>query len=234
MDALMSTIESIAVLVGGLAVRAGLLLVVLAALSVPVMLLVTGMRGVDAVRRRLLGVVRMGGFFWSDQVFYAKGHTWVRRAGRTGVQVGLDDLAQRLFATPTGVSLPDPGAVVQAGRPMGELRTMGRRAALVSPVSGTVTRVNRAAVEDPSLIHRDPYARGWLVAVRPSDDSYERLPRGEAARTWLRNEGNRLSMFFEVQLGAVAADGGEFMAPPPTMLSDEQWAVLKRDFLDNE
>ena len=39
--------------------------------------------------------------------------------------------------------------------------------------------------------------------------------------------------FFEVQLGAAAADGGEFITPPPTMLSDEQWAELTREFLAN-
>ena len=233
MDTLMSAIESIAVLTAGLAVRAGILLVVLAVLSVPVMLLLTGMRGVEAVRRRLLGVMRIGGFSWSDQVFYAPGHTWVRRIGRSKVSVGLDDLAQRLFATPTGVKLPEPGTAVRALQPMGELRTMGRRAALVSPVSGIVTRVNRAVVEDPSLVHRDPYARGWLVNITPSDDTFEKLPRGEAARTWLRDEGNRLSRFFEVQLGAAAADGGEFITPPPAMLTDEQWATLTREFLAN-
>lgn len=233
MDTLMSAVESIAVLAAGLAVRVGLLLVVLAVLSVPVMLLLGAMGGVAAVRRRLLGVMRLGGFTWSDKVHYAPGHTWVRRIGRNRVQVGLDDLAQRLFATPTGITLPGPGTVVRANEPMGELRTMGRRAALVAPVSGTVAQVNRSAQEDPSLVHRDPYARGWLLTIVPSDAAFERLPRGEAARTWLGNEGNRLSRFFEDQLGVAAADGGEFIAPPPTMLSDDQWSRLTREFLAN-
>ncbi len=233
MDALMSGIESIAVLAAGLAVRAALLLLVLAVLSIPVMLVLTGMRGVDAVRRRLLGVMRLGGFSWSDQAFYAPGHTWVRRTGRSRVQVGVDDLAQRLFPTPTGLRLPEPGTVVHARQPLAEVRTMGRRAVLASPVDGVVTAVNRAVVSDPSLLHRDPYARGWLVAVTPSSDDFEKLPRGEAARTWLRSEGNRLSRFFELQLGAAAADGGEFVMPPPTMLTDEQWDALREQFLDN-
>jgi glycine cleavage system H protein len=233
MDTLMSAVESITVLAAGLAIRAGLLLVVLAVLSVPVMLLLTGVRGVDAVRRRLLGVMRIGGLSWSNQAFYAPGHTWIRRTGRNRVELGLDDLAQRLFPTPTGLRLPQPGTKVQAHQPMGEVRTMGRRAALVSPVNGVVTTINRAVVENPSLVHRDPYARGWLMTITPSDDAYEQLPRGEAAKTWLRSEGHRLSRFFEVQLGAAAADGGEFVTPPPTMLSDQQWATLTREFLAN-
>lgn len=233
MDTLMSAVESVAVLAAGLAVRVGILLAVLAVLSVPVMLVLGAMGGVSAVRRRLLGVMRLGGFTWSDQVHYAPGHTWIRRTGRHRVQVGLDDLAQRLFATPTGIRLPEPGTVVRAQQPMGELRTMGRRAALVAPVSGTVAQINRAAQDDPSLVHRDPYARGWLLTIVPSDSGFESLPRGEAARKWLREEGTRLSRFFEVQLGVAAADGGEFVAPPPAMLSEEQWTMLTREFLAN-
>jgi len=233
MDTLMSAVESIGVLVAGLAVRVGLLLVVLAVLSVPVMLVLGAMGGVAAVRRRLLGVMRLGGFTWSDRVHYSPGHTWVRRTGRNRVQVGLDDLAQRLFATPTGITLPGPGTVVRANERMGEIRTMGRRAELVAPVSGTVAHVNRSAQEDPSLVHRDPYTRGWLLTIVPTDAAFEQLPRGEAARSWLRDEGTRLSRFFEDQLGVAAADGGEFVAPPPTMLSDEQWSRLTREFLAN-
>ena len=87
MDTLMSAIESIAVLVAGLAIRMGLLLVVLAVLSIPVMLFLAGVRGVDALRRRLAGVMRVGHLFWSDNVYYAPGHTWVaadRPAARAG------------------------------------------------------------------------------------------------------------------------------------------------------
>jgi glycine cleavage system H lipoate-binding protein len=234
METFFSAIESIAVLAAGLAVRAGILLAVLAVLSIPVMLFLGGVRGVDAVRRRLLGVMRLDGFSWSDQAFYAPGHTWVRRTGRSRVVVGVDDLVQRLFPTPSGVQLPKPGTLVRANEPMAEVRTMGRRATLMAPVTGIVTAVNRAVTEDPSLFHRDPYARGWLLSITPSDRGFETLPRGEQARTWLRNEGNRLSRFFEVQLGVAAADGGEFITPPPTMLSDDQWTTLTREFLAND
>ena len=53
MDTLFTALESGAVLVAGLAIRMGLLLVVLAALAVPVFVFLTGMKGVDAVRRRM-------------------------------------------------------------------------------------------------------------------------------------------------------------------------------------
>jgi glycine cleavage system H protein len=233
MDTLMSALESGTVLIAGLAIRMGLLLLVLAALSIPVYLFLAGSRVFDAVRRRIGGVVKVGHLFWSDNVYYGPGHTWARRTGARKVVVGIDDLAQRLFSAPTGVKLPAPGTVVRAGDPVGEIRTPGRRAAIVSPVAGTVTRVNEAVREDASLLHRDPYARGWLFAVTPADAAFEKLPTGDKARNWLWDEGNRLARFYETQLGAAAADGGEYVAHPPELLRDEQWHQLTKDFLAN-
>ena len=233
MDTLLSILESAAVLAAGLTVRVVLLLVVLAALSVPVVLFLTGMKGVDAIRRRLVGVMRVGRLFWSDQVYYAPGHTWIRSMSRQRVLVGIDDLAQRLFAAPMGLKLPQPGTVVREGQPIAEVRTAGRRAAIVSPISGVITRVNEAVREDASLIHRDPYSRGWLFAVNPSNSAFQKLPVGQTARAWLSNEEDRLSRFYEARLGVAAADGGDFIDHPPALLTDEQWQALTHEFLAN-
>ena len=233
MDTLFTALESGAVLIAGLAIRMGLLLVVLAALSVPVFLYLTGMKGVDAVRRRMQGIIRIGHLFWSDSVYYAPGHTWVRPAGRQRVRVGFDDLAQRLFQAPMGLTMAAVGTVVRAGEPVGEVRTARRRAHIVSPVSGTITRINHGVREDASLLHRDPYARGWLFALAPSDSAYEKLPTGASAKNWLRDEEHRLSRFFEAKLGAAAADGGEYVTHPPELLEEEQWRELAREFLQN-
>jgi len=231
MDTLLGALESAAVLVAGLAVRAGLLLIVLAVLSVPVFLFLTGMKGVDAIRRRLMGIMRVGRLFWSDQVYYAPSHAWVRPTARQRVTVGLDDLAQRLFASPIGIKLPLPGTEVRSGQPVAEIRSAGRRVSIVSPVSGTVTRVNEALRDDASLLHREPYARGWLFAMNTADAAYEKLPAGPTAMAWLSNEGQRLSRFYEKQLGVAAADGGNYVEHPPTLLSDRQWEELTHEFL---
>jgi len=233
MDTFLSVLESTAVLLAGLTVRIGLLLIVLAALSVPVFLLLTGMKGVAAIRRRLDGVMRVGRLFWSDQVYYSPGHTWLRPVSRQRVVVGIDDLAQRLFAAPFGMKLPQPGTQVRAGEPIAEVRTAGRRAAIVSPVSGVITRVNEAVREDASLVHRDPYSRGWLFSVRPSDTAFQQLPSGRTAKAWLSGEERRLSAFYETQLGVAAADGGDYVERPPALLTDDQWQALTREFLAN-
>jgi glycine cleavage system H protein len=43
---------------------------------------------------------------------------------------------------------------------------------LYAPVSGEVVEVNAALESDPAAVNRDPYAEGWMIALRvknPSD-----------------------------------------------------------------
>ena len=39
---------------------------------------------------------------------------------------------------------------------------------LYSPVTGVVTDVNQALIDDPSLVNKDPYGAGWMVKVELS------------------------------------------------------------------
>ncbi len=233
MDTIYYVLESIGVFIAGITIRFGLLLLVLAVLSIPVFFYLSGMKGFEALRRRSLGVVRVGGLFWRDRIFYAPGHTWLRRTGLRRVTVGLDDLAQRIFPGLSGISVAAPGTVVRAGDRVGVIRNSGRQAAIIAPISGTISAVNQGVRLDPGLLHRDPYERGWLFAMIPADASLDRYRTGDVARTWMRDEGSRLSRFFETSLGVAAADGGEFVVPPPTLLRDEDWARLTREFLAN-
>ena len=78
----------------------------------------------------------------------------------------------------------------------------GRRGAQIpSPVEGKVVAINRRLLRNPSLIHNDPYANGWLYAVEPTDAGYTRLPYGEPSRTWFAGESQRFSTFIEHELG---------------------------------
>jgi hypothetical protein len=80
-------------------------------------------------------------------------------------------------------------------------------------------------------------ARGRAIGLTRVDglywrpDFYMRLLYGERARSWLREEGARLAQFLETELGVAAADGGEFLFPAPSFLSDAQWEALTGAFL---
>jgi glycine cleavage system H protein len=231
MDAIIGTLQAIGIFFVGLVARLGLVLAVAAVLLMPVLLAVAGARGLESLRLRLRGLRPAGGgFTWRKGIYYAPGHTWLEPEGAR-LKVGLDDLAQRILPWALAVELPRPGAAVKAGEPVASISCGGQEVYVEAPVDGTVVAVNPAVARDPSLVKREAYTRGWLFALEPADERWLSLPTGEPARRWLASEGARLGRFFEQRLGIAAADGGEFVAPPPSLLGEEHWKALTLAFL---
>jgi glycine cleavage system H protein len=231
MESMVSGLQMLAVVVGGAIARVALLVLGAAVLALPIALGIQAVKAVTKLRARAWGLTDVGGIAWMPASAYAPGHTWVRRAGRKRLRVGLDDLAQRVLSGASRVELPELGARVREGEVAAVVRCGSRRGEIRAPVDGIVRAVNRAVERDPSLIHREPYARGWLYAIAPIDGGRARLLRGDAARSWLGAEKTRFAHFLEGAVGIAAADGGDLVAPPPSLLSDEQWSTMTRTFL---
>lgn len=230
MDAILGILENIGVFAAGLIARLGLVLAVLAALALPFALWAGAVRAVRWARRRLSGLKPAGKLVFDPALHYAPGHTWLRPEGRR-LKVGIDDLAQRILPWAVSVRLPQPGTHVRAGATAAVISCGDREARIASPVDGTVTSVNTAVARDPALVKKEAYQRGWLFAVEPSDAGWRQFPTGNEARAWLCGEEERLEHRLELQLGAAAADGGEWIAPPHTFLSRDEWQVMVRSIL---
>ena len=213
MHALISFMESIGILLAGLVVRFGILVAVLLVLTVVFLVGLGIVRLVASLRRGVLGLGTADGLSWKRKGYYAPGHTWVETAGTRGVRVGFDDLAQKVLGHLTALTLPAPGTKVKEGQALTQVACGERHAVIPSPITGTVVAINDAVLRDPACVHRDPYRRGWLVAIDPANTAYTRLLWGEPARQWLSGESARLSRFVEQQLQLHAADGGELAAP---------------------
>lgn len=147
------------------------------------------------------------------------------------VRLGFDDLGQKVLSHITALTLPAPGTKLKEGQTLTQVACGDRHASIPAPVAGTVVALNDAVIRNPQLVHRDPYRRGWLLALKPENTAYIRLPWGDAARTWLREESGRLSRFMEQQLQLHAADGGELTGPGASFLDANQWRDMVRDFL---
>lgn len=95
---------------------------------------------------------------------YTKEHEWAREQdGR--VIVGITDYAQDQLGDVVFVGLPEPGAQVEAGKPLGEVESTKSVSDVYSPVSGTVLECNGELESTPELINSDPYGKGWLVTI---------------------------------------------------------------------
>lgn len=100
---------------------------------------------------------------------YTAEHEWVDDAV-SPVRVGVTSVATEALGDVVFVELPEVGSEVTAGETCGEIESTKSVSDLYAPVSGTVTEINQAAVDDPSLINSDPYGAGWLFTVDATDD----------------------------------------------------------------
>jgi glycine cleavage system H protein len=96
---------------------------------------------------------------------YAKSHEWVRFSGETAT-VGITDHAQHELTDVVFVELPEVGRKVKAGEACAVVESVKTASDIYSPVSGEVTEINKAVVDNPALVNSEPYAGGWFYKVK--------------------------------------------------------------------
>ena len=99
---------------------------------------------------------------------YAKSHEWVRVSAGTGT-VGITDHAQQELTDIVFVELPALGRKVKAGEACAVVESVKTASDIYSPVSGEITEVNKAVVDNPALVNSDPHAAGWFYKIKLSN-----------------------------------------------------------------
>jgi len=232
MDPLLTFAGSVLVFLAGLLVRFLIALVGLAILVIPIVAVFMAVRYAREMRDRVRGLEHAGNLLAMRGLYYAPGHTWMKDESPSTVRIGLDDLARRLLTGIRALRIAEPGTRLRRGDMLAEVTLNGRIAHIVSPIDATVVGANGVVERTPDVVQRDPYRRGWLAVLAPTGSEFRRMPTGDDARHWLEQEDQRLNAFFEAQLGAAAADGGDYVLPPPALLKPEQWDEVVHDFLD--
>jgi glycine cleavage system H protein len=101
---------------------------------------------------------------------YTDQHEWAlvqgSEDGATVVRIGITDHAQDALGDIVFVQLPDVGAEVTPGNPIGEVESTKSVSDVYSPVPGVVAAVNDRLADAPETINADPYGDGWLVEIR--------------------------------------------------------------------
>ncbi len=103
-----------------------------------------------------------------SDLMYTKEHEWAKTEGDR-VRVGITAYAQEQLGDVVFVELPKVGAKVTQHKGFGVVESVKAVSDLFAPLSGTVVEVNAELPNAPEVVNQDPYGRGWMILIAPSD-----------------------------------------------------------------
>lgn len=109
---------------------------------------------------------------------YSQDHVWVDDSVEPAI-LGITEYAAEQMGEIVFVDLPQVDTQVQAGDVLLELESSKAVEQVISPVSGTITYVNREVEDDGAIINDDPYGEGWLVKIELDNDEPELMDAEE-------------------------------------------------------
>ena len=99
---------------------------------------------------------------------YTKSHEWVRVSGDSAT-IGITDHAQHELTDIVFVELPEKGRAVKAGEACAVVESVKTASDIYAPVSGEIVETNKAVVDDPALVNKEPHAGGWFFRIKLSN-----------------------------------------------------------------
>jgi len=113
-------------------------------------------------------LVKVDGYEVPEGLHYHKEFGWARiEDGKA--RIGITDYAQKQLREIVFVELPSAGDTVTQNEPFGTVESVKAVSDLVAPVSGTIEEVNEEVQNKPETLNEDPYEKGWLLTISPSN-----------------------------------------------------------------
>jgi len=192
--------------------------------------------------RKALGVLSAAVLRIPQGIFYSKNHTWAYLEKSGTAKVGLDDLLLHITGEVSIRQLKNPGESINKGDLLAEMDQNGKSLSVFSPISGIILNSNPDLSVNHEWLNEDPYGKGWLYSIKPSNWVAE-IPScylaGEAT-DWLKKELERYKDFLALNLGKYSPettmillqDGGEISENSLSGLPNELWQDFQKEFLN--
>jgi glycine cleavage system H protein len=102
---------------------------------------------------------------------YTEEHEYVRKAKDGTVEIGITDYAQGELGDVVYIELPKVGTKFNKHDVFGTIEAVKAVSELFSPIAGEVVAINDRLDKEPALVNTDPYGAGWMIKVKPSNQS---------------------------------------------------------------
>jgi glycine cleavage system H lipoate-binding protein/NAD-dependent dihydropyrimidine dehydrogenase PreA subunit/ferredoxin len=183
------------------------------------------------------------GFSVMPERYYHPAHAWVERIGSL-LRVGGDDFARGISGPVVDVELlAERGGEVKAGDGLWRLTLADKKnITMPSPISGKIVAINEDILLDPTLLHKDPYGRGWVCLVQPADAEeltglrfkdpkvpYYLRQAPDPVNVWVGEEAVRLRRLLEEQ-GADINPAEPIRVNLAEVIPADKWQTLTQAF----
>ena len=130
-------------------------------------------------------MVKVEAYEVPEGLYYSKDFAWAKIEDDK-IRLGITDYAQKSLREIVYAELPTAGTQVKQGEPFGTLESVKAVSDLIAAISGTIEEVNEEVQSKPETLNEDPYIKGWLLIVKPSNLQADlaNLMTFEAAVEW--------------------------------------------------
>jgi glycine cleavage system H protein len=104
----------------------------------------------------------------ADHLLYTKEHEWISIEGDEAI-IGVSDYAQGSLGDITFIELPSTEDEVEQFEEFASVESVKAATDIFSPMSGLIIAVNDELNEEPGLINKSPYEKGWIARIKLSD-----------------------------------------------------------------
>jgi len=113
-------------------------------------------------------LVKVGDFEVAEGLHYSKDWMWVKiEDGKA--RIGITDYAQKQLKEVVFAELPGEGDRVTKGQPFGTVESVKAVSDLIAPLTGKIGEVNGKVRDSPEVLNEDPYDKGWLIVISPTN-----------------------------------------------------------------
>lgn len=103
-----------------------------------------------------------------NNVKYTETHEWVKIDGDIAT-VGITEYASTQLGDVVFLEIETEGEELEKGEAYGTIEAVKTVSDTYMPISGEVIEVNEVAIDDPSIVNKDPYGDGWLIKIKVSN-----------------------------------------------------------------
>ena len=111
--------------------------------------------------------MKIEGYDIREDRYYTKDHEWII-VEKDQCRIGITDYAQKTLHEVVFAELPEVGREIKKTENFANLESVKAVAEVYAPLSGKILKINDELNNNPELINKSPYDKGWIAIIQPS------------------------------------------------------------------